>query len=47
MLTKCISRRENSKIEIRNNTKIQMIKIQNKCGMVLSLCVYVIEISII
>jgi len=47
MLTKRINRRENSNIEIRNNIKIQMFKIQNKCGMVLSFSVYVIKISVI
>jgi len=54
MLTRRINRRENSNIEIRpfyqigrNNIKIQMFKIQNKFGMVLSFSVYVIEISVI
>jgi len=36
-----------SKSEIRNNIKIQMFEIQNKCGLVLFLSVFVIEISVI
>jgi len=47
MLTKRINRRENSNIEIRNNIKIQMFKIQNKNGLVLSFSVYIIEIYVI
>ena len=33
--------------QIRNNIKIQMFEIQNKCGLVLSPSVSVIEISLI
>ena len=36
-----------SKSEIRNNIKIQMFKIQNKCDLVVSLSVFVIEIFVI
>jgi hypothetical protein len=42
-----IDRFENSNIEIRNNIKIQMFEIRNKCSLVLSLFVFVIGIFVI
>ncbi len=36
-----------SKCEMRNKSEIQMFRIQNKCGLVLSFPVFVIEISVI